>query len=271
MAEPTVIVDGLHVVYRVYGAGGDRGTASTALFRIIGRKTRPAIREVHAIKGVTFVAHRGDAIGIIGRNGSGKSTLLRAIAGLLPPEHGVVYTTRQASLHGANAALLEDLTGERNVVLGCLAMGMTKKEIRAKYDQIVDFSGVGEFINLPMKTYSSGMGSRLRFAIAAAKDYEILLIDEALATGDAEFRVKSHARIDELRQRAGTVFLVAHDLEEVEDTCNRVIWLDAGKIVEQGEDVIGIIDRYIEASGGEKIARDPVTGKRIGAPEPADA
>ena len=271
MAEPTVIVDGLHVVYRVYGAGGDRGTASTALFRIIGRKTRPAIREVHAIKGVTFVAHRGDAIGIIGRNGSGKSTLLRAIAGLLPPEHGVVYTTCQASLLGVNAALLEDLTGERNVVLGCLAMGMTKKEIRAKYDQIVDFSGVGEFINLPMKTYSSGMGSRLRFAIAAAKDYEILLIDEALATGDAEFRVKSHARIDELRQRAGTVFLVAHDLEEVEDTCNRVIWLDAGTIVEQGEDVIGIIDRYIEASGGEKIARDPVTGKRIGAPEPADA
>ncbi|MDA8318559.1 MAG: ABC transporter ATP-binding protein [Actinomycetota bacterium] len=271
MAEPTVIVDGLHVVYRVYGAGGDRGTASTALFRIIGRKTRPAIREVHAIKGVTFVAHRGDAIGIIGRNGSGKSTLLRAIAGLLPPEHGVVYTTCQASLLGVNAALLEDLTGERNVVLGCLAMGMTKKEIRAKYDQIVDFSGVGEFINLPMKTYSSGMGSRLRFAIAAAKDYEILLIDEALATGDAEFRVKSHARIDELRQRAGTVFLVAHDLEEVEDTCNRVIWLDAGKIVEQGEDVIGIIDRYIEASGGEKIARDPVTGKRIGSPEPADA
>ncbi|MDA8318670.1 MAG: ABC transporter ATP-binding protein [Actinomycetota bacterium] len=271
MAEPTVIVDGLHVVYRVYGAGGDRGTAATALFRIIGRKTRPAIREVHAIKGVTFVAHRGDAIGIIGRNGSGKSTLLRAIAGLLPPEHGVVYTTCQASLLGVNAALLEDLTGERNVVLGCLAMGMTKKEIRAKYDQIVDFSGVGEFINLPMKTYSSGMGSRLRFAIAAAKDYEILLIDEALATGDAEFRVKSHARIDELRQRAGTVFLVAHDLEEVEDTCNRVIWLDAGTIVEQGEDVIGIIDRYIEASGGEKIARDPVTGKRIGAPEPADA
>jgi teichoic acid transport system ATP-binding protein len=271
VAEPTVIVDGLHVVYRVYGAGGDRGTASTALFRIIGRKTRPAIREVHAIKGVTFVAHRGDAIGIIGRNGSGKSTLLRAIAGLLPPEHGVVYTTCQASLLGVNAALLEDLTGERNVVLGCLAMGMTKKEIRAKYDQIVDFSGVGEFINLPMKTYSSGMGSRLRFAIAAAKDYEILLIDEALATGDAEFRVKSHARIDELRERAGTVFLVAHDLEEVEDTCNRVIWLDSGKIIEQGDDVIGIIDRYVEASGGEKIARDPATRKRIGAPEPADA
>jgi teichoic acid transport system ATP-binding protein len=267
VAEPTVIADDLHVVYRVYGAGGDRGTAATALFRIIGRKTRPTIRKVDAIRGMSFVAYRGDAIGIIGRNGSGKSTLLRAIAGLLPPEQGTVYTICDASLLGVNAALLEDLTGERNVFLGCLAMGMTKKQIREKYPSIVDFSGVGEFINLPMKTYSSGMGSRLRFAIAAAKDYEILLIDEALATGDAEFRVKSHARISELRDKAGTVFLVAHDLEEVEDTCNRVIWLDAGRIIEQGEDVIGIIDRYIDASGGEKVHRDPVTRKRIGAPD----
>ena len=266
-AAPTVVVDDLHVVYRVYGAGS-RGTASTALFRILKRKTRPAIREVHAIRGMSFVAYRGDAIGIIGRNGSGKSTLLRAIAGLLPPERGTVYTTCEASLLGVNAALLDDLTGERNVVLGCLAMGMTKKEIKAKYAQIVDFSGVSEYISLPMKTYSSGMASRLRFAIAAAKSHEILLIDEALATGDAEFRVKSHARIDELRRQAGTVFLVAHDLEEVEDTCNRVIWLDRGTIMAQGEDVIGIIDRYIDAVGGEKVARDPVTRKRISIPEP---
>jgi len=269
VAEPTVIVDDLEVVYRVYGAGGDRGTASTALFRILGRRTRGSIRTVEAIRGMSFVAYRGDAIGIIGRNGSGKSTLLRAIAGLLPPEKGTVYTTCDASLLGVNAALLDDLTGERNVVLGCLAMGMTKKEIKAKYADIVAFSGVGNFINMPMKTYSSGMGSRLRFAIAAAKDYEILLIDEALATGDAEFRVKSHARIDELRNKAGTVFLVAHDLEAVEETCNRVIWLDGGKIVEHGDDVIGIIDRYIAESGGEKVTRDPVTRKRISAQEPA--
>jgi len=269
VAEPTVVVDDLHVVYRVYGAGGNRGTAATALLRIIGRKTRPTIREVHAIRGLSFVAYRGDAVGIIGRNGSGKSTLLRAIAGLLPAERGAVYTTCEASLLGVNAALLEDLTGERNVVLGCLAMGMTKKEIKAKYAEIVDFSGVGEFINLPMKTYSSGMGSRLRFAIAAAKSHDILLIDEALATGDAEFRVKSHARIDELRDQAGTVFLVAHDLEEVEDTCNRVIWLERGKIMAQGDDVISIIDAYIAASGGEPVTRDPVTRKRISAPEPA--
>src|ERR1019366_7970690 len=219
VADPMVIVDDLHIVYRVYGAGGDRGTAATALLRIIGRKTRGSIREVHAIRGISFIANRGDAVGVIGRNGSGKSTLLRAIA-----------------------ALLEDLTGERNVILGCLAMGMTKQEAKDKYQSIVDFSGVGEFIDLPMKTYSSGMGSRLRFAIAASKSHDVLLVDEALATGDAEFRVKSHARIEELRHEAGTVFLVAHNLEEVEQTCNRVIWMERGKIITQGEDVIGIID-----------------------------
>jgi teichoic acid transport system ATP-binding protein len=263
VAEPMVVVDDLHIVYRVFGAGGDRGTAPTALLRILGRKTRGSIREVHAIRGMSFVAYRGDAVGVIGRNGSGKSTLLRAIAGLLPPEQGNVYTDGEAALLGVNAALLEDLTGERNVVLGCLAMGMSKQEVKAKYQSIVDFSGVGDFIDLPMKTYSSGMGSRLRFAIAASKSHEVLLVDEALATGDAEFRVKSHARIEELRAEANTVFLVAHNLEEVEQTCNRVIWMERGRIVKTGTDVISIIDEYIAASGGAPVLRDPETRARI--------
>jgi teichoic acid transport system ATP-binding protein len=268
-AEPMVIVDDLHVVYRVYGAGGDRGTAATALLRIIGRKTRRSIREVHAIRGVSFVAYRGDAVGVIGRNGSGKSTLLRAVAGLLPPEQGNVYTAGQAALLGVNAAMLEDLTGERNVVICCLAMGMSRKEINEKFQSIVEFSGVDRFIDLSMKTYSTGMGSRLRFAIAASKEQDILLVDEALATGDAEFRIRSHARIQELRKAAGTVFLVAHNLEEVELTCNRVIWMEQGRIVAQGEDVIGIVDSYIAASGGAPVERDPATGKRIHSRVPA--
>jgi teichoic acid transport system ATP-binding protein len=254
-----VIVDDLHVVYRVYGAGGDRGTAATALMRMMRRQTRPSIREVHAIRGVSFVAYRGDAVGVIGRNGSGKSTLLRAIAGLLPAEQGAVYTDGHGALLGVNAALLDDLTGEKNVVLGCLAMGMSRQEIKERYQQIVDFSGVGDFINLPMRAYSTGMGSRLRFAIASAKSHDILLIDEALATGDAEFRQKSHRRIDELRREAGTVFLVAHNLSEIEENCNRVIWLEKGKIVKAGEDVPGIIDAYLEASGGEPRVRDQAT------------
>ena len=195
MAEPMVVVDDLHVVYRVYGSGADKGTAATALLRMVKRQRRPSIREVHAIRGMSFIAYKGDAVGVIGRNGSGKSTLLRAIAGLLPAEQGMVYTFGHAALLGVNAALLENLTGDKNVILGCLAMGMSPQTVKERYQSIVDFSGVGDFINLAMKTYSTGMGSRLRFAIASAKSQDILLVDEALATGDAEFRIKSHRRI----------------------------------------------------------------------------
>jgi teichoic acid transport system ATP-binding protein len=254
-AEPTVVVDDLHVVYRVYGAGGDKGTAATALMRVVKRQRRPSVREVAAISGVSFVAYHGDAIGIIGRNGSGKSTLLKAIAGLLPPEQGAVYSSGQAALLGVNAALLDDLTGERNVVLGCLAMGMAPQEVKESYESIVDFSGVGNFIDYPMRTYSTGMAQRLRFSIASAKSHEILMIDEALATGDANFRAKSQQRILQLREQAGCVFLVAHNLAEIEATCNRVIWLEKGKMMMQGSDVPAIIDAYLEATGGEPRKR----------------
>ncbi len=256
LSKPTVVVDDLHVVYRVYGAGGDKGTAATALMRVLKRQRRPSVREVHAIRGVSFVVYHGDAIGIIGRNGSGKSTLLQAIAGLLPPEQGCVYTSGQAALLGVNAALLDDLTGERNVVLGCLAMGMTPQETKDRFQSIVDFSGVGNFIDYPMRTYSTGMAQRLRFSIASAKSHEILMIDEALATGDANFRAKSHERIMQLRGEAGTVFLVAHNLAEIEASCNRVIWLEKGKIMMQGTDVPGIVDEYLKATGGEPRKRD---------------
>src|SRR5580698_878065 len=226
-SEPTIVVDDLHVVYRVYGAGGDKGTAATALMRVVKRQRRPSVREVAAIRGVSFVVNHGDAIGVIGRNGSGKSTLLA-------PEKGCVYTSGQAALLGVNAALLDDLTGERNVVLGGLAMGMSPQEVKDRYPSIVEFSGVGNFIDYPMRTYSTGMAQRLRFSIASAKSHEILMIDEALATGDANFRAKSHEKIMSLRAEAGTVFLVAHNLGEIEASCNRVIWLEKGRIMKQG-------------------------------------
>ncbi len=246
---PTVVVDDLHVVYRVHGARARQETAATALGRILARTPRPSMREVHAVRGVSFVAYEGDAIGLVGRNGSGKSTLLRAVAGLLPPESGAVYTSAQPSLLGVNAALMNDLTGERNIVLGCLAMGMTPEEVQEKYDEIVEFSDVGDdFISLPMRTYSAGMAARLRFAIAAAKSHDVLMIDEALATGDAEFRRRSQERMHELREEAGTVFLVSHHLDVITDTCNRALWLDRGELRMDGsaEDVV---DAYSEATG----------------------
>lgn len=244
---PTVVVDDVHVVYRVYGSGTGKGNAASAFRRILRRQNAPTLREVHAVKGVSFTAFEGEAIGLIGRNGSGKSTLLRAVAGLLPAERGTVWTRGKASLLGVNAALMNDLTGERNVQLGGLAMGMTPQEVKERYQDIVDFVGIGDFISLPMRTYSSGMGARLRFAIAAAQSHDVLLIDEALATGDAEFRQKSEKRIAELREEAGTVFLVSHSLAVVRETCDRAIWLEDGRMIMDGpaDDVVDAYeDRY---------------------------
>ncbi|MEU6175316.1 ABC transporter ATP-binding protein [Streptantibioticus parmotrematis] len=251
---PTVVVDDVHIVYKIHGAGSGKGSATGALSRLVSRKTSPTIREVHAVKGVTFVAYKGEAVGLIGSNGSGKSTILRAIAGLLPPEKGCVYTQGQPSLLGVNAAMMNDLTGEKNVVLGCLAMGMPYAEVRERYENIVDFSGInerGDFISLPMRTYSSGMAARLRFSIAAAKSHDVLLIDEALATGDARFQRRSEDRIRELREEAGTVFLVSHNNTAIRDTCERTIWLESG-IIRMDGPTEEVVDAYEEYMGKKK-------------------
>ncbi|MFI2366812.1 ABC transporter ATP-binding protein [Streptomyces sp. NPDC018833] len=251
---PTVVVDGVHITYKVNGARTGRGSATSALSRLVSRRATPGVREVHAVKGVSFAAYKGEAIGLIGSNGSGKSTLLKAIAGLLPTAEGKVWTHGQPSLLGVNAALMSDLTGERNVVLGGLAMGMTREQIRERYDDIVDFSGIndkGDFISLPMRTYSSGMGARLRFSIAAAKSHDVLLIDEALSTGDARFRRRSRQRIDELREEAGTVFLVSHSNSTITETCDRAIWLEAGVLRMDGP-AKEVVAAYEEFTGGRK-------------------
>jgi teichoic acid transport system ATP-binding protein len=239
--EQTVVVDDVHLHYRVLAKS--RSGAPAALRRMLLREAAPGQRSVHAVRGVSFEARRGDAIGLIGPNGSGKSTLLRAIAGLMAPSQGGVWTRGQASLLGVSAAMMGGMSGDQNILLGCLAIGMTPAEIAEEYDSICEFAGIGEFVHLPMNTYSSGMGARLRFAIAAARAPEILLIDEALATGDAQFRRRSEKRILELREQAGTVFLVSHGLRVVRDTCNRAIWLERGRIIMDGE-VNEVVDAY---------------------------
>ncbi|MCU0300160.1 MAG: ABC transporter ATP-binding protein [Candidatus Nanopelagicales bacterium] len=240
---PTVVCDDLHVVYRVIGNTG-AGSAASAVRRLLRRQsTGQVFRRVHAVRGVSMVAREGDAIALIGRNGSGKSTLLRAIAGLLPAESGAVYTSGRPSLLGVNAALMRDLPGEDNILLGCMAMGLSREEAKARRDWIVEFADLGDFIDFPMNTYSSGMAARLRFAIAASTSHEILMIDEALATGDAEFRRRSEQRIMELREEAGTVFLVSHSLGVVRLTCNRAIWLEKGRVVMDGE-ANAVVDAY---------------------------
>ncbi|KPI29258.1 ABC transporter ATP-binding protein [Streptomyces sp. NPDC048253] len=258
---PTVIADGVDIVYRINGTGSGRGSATAALNRIIRpRQAQKAagMRTVHAVKNVTFVAYKGEAIGLIGTNGSGKSTLLKGIAGLQPVENGKIYTDGQPSLLGVNAALMGDLTGERNVYLGGLAMGMTREQIKERYQEIVDFSGInekGDFISLPMRTYSSGMGSRLRFSIAAAKDHDVLLIDEALSTGDARFQARSAERIQEMRAHAGTVFLVSHSNAAIRETCDRVLWLERGELRMDGP-TEEVLEAY-EAFTGDKKKPKP--------------
>jgi teichoic acid transport system ATP-binding protein len=229
---PTIVVDDLHVVYRVHGPGAAASPAA-GLRRLMTRTPSPTMREIHAVRGVSFVAYEGEAIGIVGTNGSGKSTLLQAIAGLLPAASGHVYTRGQPSLLGVNAALMPDVSGERNAVLGCLAMGMSRADARRMVPDILEFSGInerGDFGTLPMRTYSSGMAARLRFSIASAKPHEVLLIDEALATGDTRFRARSEERVRELRATAGTVFLVSHQLGSIRDTCERTIWIESGQL-----------------------------------------
>ncbi len=245
VGEPLVVVDNVHIVYRVWGATAKRGDR-TMLQRLRLKPDNLEIKKVHAVRGVSLIARRGEAIGLIGSNGSGKSTLLSAISGALPATQGAIYCSSRPTLLGVNAAMIDNLTGERNVVLGCLAMGMKPADIEAKFEDIVEFSGVGDFINLPMVAYSSGMAARLRFAIGAAFQPEVLLIDEALATGDAQFMAKSRQRIQELQNEAGVVFLVHHSTAEIRANCTRAIWLQNGVAVMDG-DVEEVTQAYEES------------------------
>ena len=220
---PVVIVDDLHVTYRVYASGkAAKGDGSGIL-----TKTR-GIREVHALKGVSFVAYENESIGVIGSNGSGKSTLMRALTGLTPPASGAVFARSRPNLLGVGAALLPNLSGSRNIVLGGLAMGFTKAEVLELRDEIGEFAELGDSLDLPMRTYSSGMQARLKFSIAAARSHDILIIDEALAVGDKGFRKRSEERIREIAKEAGTIFLVSHSMGSIRDTCGRTIWINKG-------------------------------------------
>lgn len=229
LGKPTVVVDNLHVEYRTFASGKAASNRRALLSRQRG------VRIVHALKGVSFAVHEGESIGVIGHNGSGKSTLMRSIAGLHTPTRGAVYASDRPALLGVNAALIGDLTGEKNVVLGGLALGMTPSEIEHRRDEIIAFSGIEEFMDIPMKNYSSGMAARLRFSIAISKDHQILLVDEALAVGDKSFREKSEQRIRDMREQAGTVFLVSHSMRSILDTCTRVLWIDHGNLLMDGD------------------------------------
>ena len=227
---PSVVVDEASMTYRVLSAdavesgGGLRGRVRAA------RGVRTT--EVQALQPLSFVVGRGESVGVIGTNGSGKSTLMKLITGQMRPTTGHIYATSTPVMLGVNAALVRQVSGEDNIRLGCLAMGMTRAEAEAKRDAVVALSGLDDHaLQLPLKAYSSGMAARLQFAIATSVDPDILVIDEALNTGDAQFRERTRQRLDELREQAGCVFLVSHSLSTIQEMCQRVIWIERGVLV----------------------------------------
>ncbi len=230
-ATPSVVVDDLSVTYKV------QVDKRRELRRVlVGKQSRRRrFRSVEAVRSVSFVAYPGEAVGVIGHNGSGKSTLLRTIAGLQPPTSGRVFANSQPVLLGVSAALDGDVSGHGNVFLGGTALGMARAQVAGMVDDILDSAGLTEFADMPLRTYSSGMKARLNFAIATSTTPDILLIDESLGVGDEEFREQSEERIQQLVDRSGTVFIVSHKAGAIVKMCTRVLWLDHGRLVADGE------------------------------------
>lgn len=201
-----------------------------------------------ALRDVSFDVHQGEVIGVIGRNGAGKSTLLKILSSIVEPSHGYV------DLHGRVASLLEvgtgfhpELTGRENIYLNGAVLGMTRREIDSKFDEIVEFSGIERFIETPVKRYSSGMTVRLAFAVAAHLEPEILMVDEVLAVGDAEFQSRCLNKMQDVSRSDGrTVLFVSHDLGAVQRLCPRSILLEKGQVVMDGE-TSAVIDRYLNS------------------------
>ena len=211
------------------------------LLRDLLRGNQPAVTTVDAVRGVTLDVAVGECIGVVGPNGSGKTTLLQAMTGVLPLTSGVLRVRSLPTFLGVKAALRPRMTGRANIRIGLLAQGLRRHEVEARLDDVVEFTDLGPSIDLPMETYSSGMRARLHFAIATALTPEILLVDEALAVGDRAFREKSARRLEEHRAAAGTVLLVSHNLSEIRRSCDRVVWLEQGRIVLDGptDEVLG--------------------------------
>ncbi len=247
-SEIAIKVENLSKCYQIYDQPRDRlkQFLLPRLQRVVGLTPKQYYREFWALKDISFDVKKGETVGIIGRNGSGKSTLLQMICGTLSPTTGSVAT------HGRIAALLElgsgfnpEFTGRENVYMNASVLGLTNDEIDARFDEIAAFADIGEFIEQPVKTYSSGMYSRLAFSIAINVDPEILIVDEALAVGDARFVAKCMRRIKDIQERGASILFVSHDVGSVRTLCERAIWLDKGRLVEQG-DVFPVTGRFTE-------------------------
>ncbi|WP_223286644.1 ABC transporter ATP-binding protein [Kocuria atrinae] len=224
------------MVYNVTSTGGGEEVPVAAPVRWARKALgRPPVVKNQALTDITLAIHQGEFVGFIGRNGSGKSTLMNIVAGQMNPTIGRVYSVDTPVKLGVNVSLVPALSGEKNIRLGCLAQGMHPDRVDEILPDLVEVAALGNAIHWPMKAYSSGMAARLRFAVATATDPHILILDEALSTGDAQFRERGQKRMAEIREQAGCVMFVSHSMSEIRDMCTRVVWLDQGDLLMDGD------------------------------------
>lgn len=240
MAQPAVEVNNVSILFNLNKEKVDN--IKEYFVKLVTRKLM--FTEFWALKDISFTVNKGERLGILGFNGAGKSTLLKTVAGVLKPTKGTV------TVHGVIAPLLElgagfdsNYSGKENIFLYGATMGYSRKYIQERYDEIVEFSELKEFIDVPVKNYSSGMKARLGFAIATAVEPEVLILDEVLSVGDAKFRRKSEAKVRSMFDKGVTVLFVSHSTEQVRRLCDNAIILDKGRIIAQGE-VNEICDIY---------------------------
>lgn len=237
-SDQVIVANGLSKLYRIYDKPEHRLTELIGgkLSAITGRTHKTYHREFWALRDISFSIDKGETVGIVGSNGSGKSTLLQILAGTLTPTEG------SALVKGRIAALLElgsgfnpEFTGRENIYLNGSILGLSRKEIDDRFDRIAAFADIGKFLDQPTKTYSSGMAVRLAFAVQAQIDPEVLIVDEALAVGDAKFQAKCFERIKQLKSNGTSILLVTHSTEQIVTHCSRAILMDTGRLIEQGD------------------------------------
>jgi ABC-type polysaccharide/polyol phosphate transport system ATPase subunit len=253
VSERTAItVEDVSVTYRT---SFERAPTLRSTVKRLGRRER-VVREVEAVQDVSFDVPHGTVLGIVGANGAGKSTLVRTIAGILPPSAGRIEVQgRVSTLLALGVGFNRKLSGRDNVVLGGLAAGLKREQLAEKYDDIVAFAELGDFMDMPMRTYSSGMYGRLAFSVAVMMEPDILLIDEALSVGDAKFRRKCARKMRELCSEDRTVVLVSHALGTIQELADQAIWMDKGQL-RMWDEPESVIDAYTEFL---EVKQDAVT------------
>jgi len=257
MNQVAIKVEGLSKRYRIRSAHQRHDTLRDHLVSALRRSSapRPPTTEIlWALRDVSFEVHKGDVLGIIGRNGAGKTTLLKILSRITEPSDGLaVMRGRVGSLLEVGTGFHPELTGRENTYLNAAILGMRRKEIERKFDEIVDFAGVQKFIDTPVKRYSSGMYVRLAFAVAAHLEPEILVVDEVLAVGDAAFQKKCLGKMNKIAEGGRTVLFVSHNMPAVSSLCNRAIWIDAGQLKADGP-TSSVVSSYLSSSHNKHMA-----------------